>query len=173
MQSMTPDDHIAIYRRCCGPAHGAVFCFCPVAADRNAVPPVPIGHERISSKPVRRNHYRKGRHVNEDMLVRVFVASAVGVLFGSLGRRARELDAMDVITGKVIARMLIIEAMLLPSGAGFSALLVFYLEVHWLFTLAIGIAAGLGGFATGTLIFDLFRKLLTGFAEQFNQKGGS
>lgn len=110
--------------------------------------------------------------MNEEFLVRTFVAAAVGVAFGSLGRRARELDGMETVRKREIGRMLLVEAMLLPSGAGFAGGAVLYLELHWLVSILFGMAAGLGGFATSDLVVQIFKGLALNLAETIKNNLG-
>lgn len=101
--------------------------------------------------------------------LQIFVVAAAAVFMGSLARRARELDEMEVIRSRTLIRMFALEMMLMPAFAACSGVVIIYYEFPWVFVLPVGIAAGLGGFATGTLIFELFKTVLTTLA---NKVGG-
>ena len=95
--------------------------------------------------------------MDDGQIIRTGVAATVAVFFGSLARRARELDGLEVIQTRTLLRMFWIELMLMPAFATVAAVLVMWREWPWWLALPIGICAGLGGFATGTLIFEIFR----------------
>lgn len=95
-----------------------------------------------------------------------FIVAAVAVFIGALARRAAELEKMEVIEPHLLFRMLWIELMLIPAFAACVGFAVIYFEMVWVFVVPIGVAAGLGGFATGHLIFELLRTVLTTMAER-------
>ena len=107
-----------------------------------------------------------------DIDLRIFIPAAMAVFMGSLTRRAKELNAMETISQRTLIKMFGIELMLMPSFSSCAGFFVFYYQLAWPWTLPIGVAMGIGGFATGTLIFELFANAVRFFAER-TTKGGA
>lgn len=96
--------------------------------------------------------------------IQILILAVFAVFAGSLARRARELDRMTQVTSRSLIRMFGIELMLMPAFASLSAYGVIYYGLSPIAVLPIGIGAGLGGFATGTLIYELWSSVITRLA---------
>lgn len=92
--------------------------------------------------------------------IQTFIVAGIGVLFGLLARRHREIAAMDAITLSAFLRMVWLDLMLWPALAASSAAIILYFNYPWSLVLLLSIASGAGGPVTLTLLVELLGTVL-------------